>query len=536
MNILEISINLLSAIAIFMFGMHIMCEGLNNIAQEKLKGFFTKTIRNPYMGAAVGLAVATILQSSTAPTVMVVGFVNAGLMSLYQAVGVIIGANVGTTLTGQMMAIRIADYIPWFLLIGTAFYLFTKKEKLREFGKIVLGFGLLFLGLQYMTRAMVPVAQSDFFQDLIVMLEGNALLGVVVGFFMSALLNSSTASKAIIMSLAATNAISLTVGIPIVLGTNIGTTVTAVISSMSGNVQAKKAAMIHLLYNVISVVLFLPFTNQFANFIDHLGGESPQQIANIHTFFNVICAMLLLPFSKYLIKLVDFIFKGSDKDVKVRRLDERFLKSPAVAYEQAFQESLKMYDLAMTNLQMASDALLHQQPKKLTEIVKNEKELNALETDISSFLVMISTRYKGEIENERIVSMIKTVSSIERIGDYAQSIARLGIEASKTGEKFSDEALAELKEIFGTTVTAVESAYESYKDSNYQKAIDTIKNEERIDILEDHLRNNHIERLNNNHCTAHSGAIFLDTISDLEGIGHHSAHIAESILKMQSVA
>jgi phosphate:Na+ symporter len=334
------------------------------------------------------------------------------------------------------------------------------------------------------------------------------------------------------MSLAATGSISMTIGIPLVLGTNIGTTITAVVSSISANKNAKKAAMIHLIYNIVSVVLFIPFTNHFAVFIEYLGGETPQQIANIHTFFNLISALILLPFSKYLMKLTDILIKSDDTET-VSRLDKRFLEKPAIAFEQAFQETLHMYELARQNLKIASTALIGQKSLNLKEIDENEKILNKLERDISSFLVSITTRYKHEVDNTRIASMIKIISDIERIGDHAQNIGELAIEVANSETKFSEDAVLELKQICKTTLTAVDTAYDGYRDNNYLKAADTFEIEERIDYLEEHLRDNHIIRLNNSICQAHSGAIFLDVISNLERIGDHSVNIAESILKTQ---
>ena len=530
----EIIMSLLSAIAIFMFGMKMMCDGLENVAQEKLKGFFNKAIKNPYMGALVGLIVAGVIQSSTATTVMVVGFVNAGLMNLAQSVGVIIGANVGTTLTGQMMAIRISDYIPHFLTIGTALFLFLKKEKARESGRALLGFGMLLLGMRYMSQAMVPVAQSDFFQNLILMLEGNIFLGVFVGFLMAGILNSSTAAKAIIMSLAATGYINLSIGIPLVLGTNIGTTITALISGMSANRNAKKAAMIHLIYNLVSVVIFLPFTQPFSTFIDGLGGEAPQQIANIHTFFNIASAIVLLPFSKLLIKIVDFLVKGQDEEVLVNRLDKRFLETPAVAFDQAFKQTLLMYKLARKNLQTASKSLISQRSCKMDEINEVENQINELEREITSFIVSIPRR-KNDTENFKFASMVRIISDIERIGDHSKNIAQLACEAIEVKAVFSDEAKQELQLLLDSVTKAVDSSFESYKNNNYQKAEETLKVEEHIDMLEDVLRDKHIERLNANTCSAHGGAIFLDAISNFERIGDHSVNIAESIIKSQKV-
>lgn len=533
MEYINILLGLFSGLALFLFGMEFMGDGLENAAGSRLKSFFDKAITNPLKGALVGTIVTAIIQSSSATTVMVVGFVNAGLMSLYQAVGVIMGANIGTTITGQLITFKIDDYIPLFIIIGAALILFMKQEKRKEIGKIIFGFGLLFMGLSQMKDAMSPIAQTTFFQDLILTLEGNMFLGILVGAIMTAVVQSSSASTAILLSLAATGAISLQVAIPILFGNNIGTCVTALLSSLNANKVAKKAAFIHLSFNLIGTLIFLPLINILSQVVMYMGGDIDKQIANAHTIFNIVNAIILLPFAGVFVKLANLALKDKEGEKPtINRLDRRFLETPAIAFEQAFQESLTMYDLAKENLTLSTNALIDGKVKNLKKIFENESEINRLERELSTFLVSISSHDITEVDTNRIASMIKIISDIERIGDHSKNIAELAEEVSTSKLTFTSDALEELRLMYNYTIESINSSYASYKNNNRQKANDTMIFEENIDRLEELLRDKHIQRLSQNKCNAHSGAVFLDAISNFERIGDHSINIAEYVLSL----
>ena len=535
MEYINILLGLFSGLALFLFGMEFMGDGLENAAGSRLKSFFDKAITNPLKGALVGTIVTAIIQSSSATTVMVVGFVNAGLMSLYQAVGVIMGANIGTTITGQLITFKIDDYIPLFIIIGAALILFMKQEKRKEIGKIVFGFGLLFMGLSQMKDAMSPIAQTTFFQDLILTLEGNMFLGILVGAAMTAVVQSSSASTAILLSLAATGAISLQVAIPILFGNNIGTCVTALLSSLNANKVAKKAAFIHLSFNLIGTLIFLPLINILSQVVMYMGGDIDKQIANAHTIFNIVNAIILLPFAGVFVKLANLALKDKEGEKPtINRLDRRFLETPAIAFEQAFQESLTMYDLAKENLTLSTNALIDGKVTNLKKIFKNESEINRLERELSTFLVSISSHDITEVDTNRIASMIKIISDIERIGDHSKNIAELAEEVSTSKLTFTSDALEELRLMYNYTIESINSSYASYKNNNLQKANDTMIFEENIDRLEELLRDKHIQRLSQNKCNAHSGAVFLDAISNFERIGDHSLNIAEYVLSLDN--
>ena len=532
MEHINILLGLFSGLALFLFGMEFMGDGLENAAGSRLKSFFDKAITNPFKGALVGTIVTAIIQSSSATTVMVVGFVNAGLMSLYQAVGVIMGANIGTTITGQLITFKIDDYIPLFIIIGAALILFMKQQNRKEIGKIIFGFGLLFMGLSTMKESMSPIAETTFFQDLIVALEGNMFLGILVGAIMTAVVQSSSASTAILLSLAATGAINLQVAIPILFGNNIGTCVTALLSSLNANKVAKKAAFIHLAFNLIGTLIFLPFINLLSQIVVTIGGDIDRQFANAHTIFNIVNAALLLPFAGLFVKLANLALKDKESETTINRLDPRFLESPAIAFEQAFQESLTMFELAKENVTLATNALIESDLSQTKKIYENEAEINRLERDLSTFLVSISSHDITEVDTNRIASMIKIVNDIERIGDHSKNIAELAQEVSTGKLTFTKDALEELKLIYNYTIESIKSSYTSYKTNNREKANDTMIFEENIDRLEELLRDKHIQRLSQNKCNAHSGAVFLDAISNFERIGDHSINIAEYVLSL----
>jgi len=523
---------LASAVSIFLLGMHFLGEGLKNAAQDKLKTFFDKGIKNRLAGTLIGAIVTIIWQSSSATTVMVIGFINAGLMTLTQASGVIIGANIGTTLTGHIMAIRISDYIPLFMTIGGVLFLFLKKEKTKEIGKVLFGFGLLFTGLGAMSTAMRPLAQSDFFADIILLLEGNLFLGIMVGMIMTALLNSSSAATAVILSLAVSDAIGLYVVIPIIFGMNIGTCLTGIISSIGANKSSKRAAFFLLFFNIIGTLIFVPFVTPLTSLVQSWGGDIPQQIANTHTIFNVVTALLILPFSHLLIKLVSRIIKDDSPTANaVNRLDIRFLNNPAIAFDQAFQESLRMCQLSIENLDLSSDALLNRKNCKFEKFFENEEEINQLEYEISNFLTSIPAEHMTEAFSNKITAMIKITNDIERIGDHAKNIVEVAQEVNDGSLTFSNDAQLALKEMFNLTKKAVILASQSFEFNDLDKAESTINVENEIDILEEQLRDEHIYRLNKKLCHAASGVLFLDTISNLERIGDHSKNISEYVIK-----
>lgn len=536
-NIIFLSINLLGGLGLFLYGMKLMGDGLENAAGDKLKGIFDRITSNPVKGVLTGTIVTAIIQSSSATTVMVVGFVNAGLMNLYQATSVIMGANIGTTITAQLITFKFDAFAPVFLAIGAVMILFCNKRKVKELGQIILGFGILFLGLKLMSSAMSPLKDSVFFTNLILKLEGHTILGLLIGMMMTAVLQSSSASTGILVALASTGSLPLTVAIPILLGNNIGTCVTALISSIGTSITAKKAAVIHLLFNLIGAVIFLVIPVTFlANIVLSISPNSgveaiPRQIANAHTIFNVVNTLLLLPLIKYLVAFVNKIIPGEDeKDVPgVKYIDERLLETPAIAFGQTTNEIVRMGEKAKENLKVAMNSFLQGDEELIKVAYNNEKIINLLEHDITRYLVKLSNSDLGDEQRAELASYFHVVNDIERIGDHAENIADLASERITKRLNFSIDAMNEIKGMFDYTISAVEMSIDCFKSYNREKAASIRGIEERIDSLEKELRASHIKRLNTGVCNAVVGTIFLDLISNLERIGDHSVNIAEII-------
>jgi len=536
-NIIFLIINLLGGLGLFLYGMKLMGDGLENAAGDKLKGIFDRITSNPVKGVLTGTIVTAIIQSSSATTVMIVGFVNAGLMNLYQATSVIMGANIGTTITAQLITFKFDAFAPVFLAIGAVMILFCNKRKVKEVGQIVLGFGILFLGLKLMSSAMLPLKESVFFTNLILKLEGHTIFGLLIGMMMTAVLQSSSASTGILVALASTGSLPLTVAIPILLGNNIGTCVTALISSIGTSITAKKAAVIHLLFNLIGAVIFLIIPVTFLADVvlaisPNVGAEAiPRQIANAHTLFNLVNTLLLLPLIKYLVAFVNKIIPGEDeKDVPgVKYIDERLLETPAIAFGQTTNEIVRMAEKAKENLKVAMNSFLQGDEEQIKVAYNNEKVINLLEHDITRYLVKLSNSDLGEEQRAELAAYFHVVNDIERIGDHAENIADLASERITKRLTFSPDALNEVKGMFDYTVSAVEMSIDCFKNYNRDKAAGIRGIEERIDSLEKELRASHIKRLNTGICNAVVGTIFLDLISNLERIGDHSVNIAEII-------
>lgn len=530
-------INLMGGLGLFLYGMNMMGDGLENAAGDKLKDIFDKITSNPIKGVITGTIVTAIIQSSSATTVMVVGFVNAGLMNLYQASAVIMGANIGTTITAQLITFNFNDFAPIFLAIGAVMVLFTRKRKVKEIGNIILGFGILFLGLNLMSSSMAPLKDSDVFRNIIMSLEGHTILGVLIGTIMTGVLQSSSASTGILVALASTGSLPLSVAIPILLGNNIGTCVTALISSIGTSRTAKKAALLHLTIKIIGTIIFLILpmsfiTNMVLKVSPTIGaGAVAKQIANAHTLFNVVNTIILLPFIKYLVGFVNKILPGEDdRDVAgLKYIDDRLLETPAIAFGQTTSEIIRMAEKSKENLEIAMDAFENADESLIEKVYANERIINILEHDITRFLVKLSNSELSEDQKKYVGAYFHIVNDIERIGDHAENIADLTSERVLKELHFSDQALSELKNMFNSTLHSLQMSIDCFRSYDKEKVTIVRTLEDKIDNLEKELRMSHIRRLNSGVCDAVVGAIFLDLINNLERVGDHSINIAEMI-------
>lgn len=528
-----ILIKLMGGLGLFLYGMKLMGDGLENAAGDGLKKILEKVTANPISAVIVGAIVTMVIQSSSATTVMVVGFVNAGLMNLVQATGIIMGANIGTTITAQLVAFKLDQIAPLFVFIGAAMVMFARVKKRKDIGYIILGFGILFTGMGAMSGAMKPLTSSPAFENIITMIGDNWLLGVLAGAGITAVLQSSSATTGILVALASANAINIGHALPIIFGCNIGTCVTAMIASVGTNKTAHKAAMIHLIFNVVGTIIFFPFLGVLGKAVEGMTPDVSRQIANAHTVFNIVNTILLLPLSKYMIAIVNKVITGEDEVEKAgpKYIDDRLLETPVIAAGQVLKETIRMANKAKENLNLSMRAFLEENEALIEKVYENEKIVNILEEAITDYLVKLSKCELSDKEQGIVASTFYIINDIERIGDHAENIAGLAAQRINKKIEYSSDAMEEINKIYNYTNTALTIAIESYANRDINKARSIEEIESRIDSSHKSYRDKHIKRLYDGKCNAYAGAIFLDLLSNFERIGDHSTNIAESVIE-----
>ena len=530
---IEIVISLLGGLATFLFGMRVMGEGLERAAGPKLKHFLAMMTRNKFVAMITGLCVTAIIQSSGATTVMVVGFVNAHLLSLEQAVGVIIGANVGTTMTSLLLSISI-DPGPIFAFIGILMIMmFDTRETLRQTGYVFMGLGILFIGMDLMSASTEPLHTWPLFQDL---MQGvrNPILGLLVGMLVTALLQSSSVSVGIIQVLAAAGLVSIEGALYLLRGAKIGACTPALLSMANSNVSAKRAALLNLLFNLCGAAImlllsaFLPLA-QWAQQL--LPGNPKLCISFMHISISVICMILLLPVSNFLVRLSSLLIKGQDvepTDIKMQYYDERLLKTPSLAADQLHREACRMAREAQAHLRLTMDALCTLDFSKEQEINDHEALSDYLEEAITEGLVAVMPLELSEHESRRIASLFHVVTDVERISDHAMNLYDLAKERARRAARLSDKAVEELNGLFDQADRVLSAALDGLESWNIPDTKMTfIESEEQaVDDATESLRQKHIERLKEHKCSPKSGVIFLETLTNLERVSDHALNIA----------
>lgn len=532
---MEIAINLLGGLGLFLFGMNYMGDGLQKVAGSKMKTILAALTKNKFMGLLVGTLVTAVIQSSSATTVMTVGFVNAGLMELGQAVGIIMGANIGTTITAFLVALDITKIATVMVGVSAFVIILTKKKRIKNIAEVAIGFGILFVGMEMMKNAMGPLQENPEFMGLLTKFS-NPYLGLFVGFVMTAILQSSSATTGLLIAISAGGGISLTMAYPIIFGQNIGTCVTAMLSSIGAHKIAKRAAIIHLLFNIFGSVFFL-FALRFPVewlILKLVPSNIPQQIATAHILFNVVNVMILFPFSNMLVKASEFIIRGKDKekDSVVKYIDERLLATPPIAVHQAAREVLHLGKIAASELDSAIDAFINKNEDAVH--ITNEKEelVNSLTRHILEFIVKLDKEELSSDEKDKIVVLMNCINYIERVGDHAKNIAELAMNKIEDEVIFSDLAVIEFKDMYNLTKDIYQMALNALVTTDPDDCESIFAKDEVIDEMFANLRANHMDRLNKNVCVPKSGVIFLDAISDLERIGDHAKNISTAILEI----
>lgn len=529
---MDIAIPVFGGLGLFLYGMTMMGDGLQKAAGDKLRKLIEVLTNNRLMGVIVGALVTMIIQSSSATTIMVVGFVNAGLMSLTQAVGVIMGANLGTTITAQIIAFDVVEYAPIAVGIGVALWLFSNKEKIKDRAEILIGIGVLFIGMDMMGSGLKPLAKIPAFSEIMVNLN-NPVIGLIVGLLITTIVQSSSASIGLLQALAGEGLISLNMALPILFGDNIGTTTTAMLSSVSANKTAKRAAVIHFLFNLIGTIIFMLILRvPVENIVLRLSsGDVKRQIANAHTLFNLINVVIQFPFAKYLVMAAEKLVPGEDEKEMVATiyLDSRIYETPSIALGQAKKEVLRMGELVSNNLRLCRDALLNNKgvPDKIFE---TEKLVNKIEREITDYLVRLSNESLSADQHNDIKTYLNTINDIERVGDHVENITELAQYKANNGLAFSKDAIDGLSVMFDKCEEAFTNALKAF-DTNARDLADRVLIlEDEIDEIEKKNREEHMSRLSRMECLTEPGVLFLDALSNLERVSDHSVNIAMFVL------
>ena len=530
-------VGIAGGIALFLYGIRIMGNGIERLAGSKLKTILEKVTKNRFLGLLVGVLITGIIQSSNAVSVMTVGFVNAGLMPLDNAVGVIMGANIGTTITGQLIAFNIDRFAALIAFVGVMGMTFLKKKPWNNIFYTVAGLGMLFMGMMLMKTHMMPLKDEPWFVSLITSLE-NPILGILVGTLMTILLQSVSASVGVLQAMAAAGAFGphpLLIAVYLICGQNIGCTTVSVIAAMGGTKDAKRTAAIHVMFNIFACIICVILLQIFPGvigFIERISGTEnyAQQLANANTFLKVGATLIMFPVSSLLIKLSRLIVRGEDKSGGKRliHIPPKGFGSAAVAVSGAELECNRMYDLAMTNMRLVFDALTTKRKGDLEEVDANEETIDFLNHEIAKALVDINRAGLGEPEARAIDRMHHIITDYERIGDHAENIAGYITHMRDEKMTFSDFAKNELDTLFKKVIGITELAHECIKNPSDEAYNEVARREQEIDDLVEQYENEHIARMEQHLCSADVGMLFVEMLTDLERVGDHAMNIAEA--------
>lgn len=529
-------ISLLGGLGLFLFGMKYMSDGLNQVAGNKMRLLLEKLTRNRFKGFLLGVLVTAVIQSSSATTVMLMGFLNAGIMDLAQATGVIIGANIGTTITAVLIAIDVSAIAPFCIFIGTVMALFSKKQTQKFIGQIILGFGVLFFGLKYMSgpEAMGVLKTSAAFQTFITK-ANNPFLGLLIGFIMCSVLQSSSASIGVLQALAMTSAslMPMKFAIYLIIGINVGSAMPLFLSAIGAKTNAKRAAVIYFIFDFVGMLIFTPIAlifPQYAEWITTLSDNGSVQVAIAHIIFKVVTAFVMLPFIKWVVKLSEVIIKPKEHDTRLRFefIDKKISENPISTALQIGSEVERMARLVRHNFVIACEGFLVMDNSKHRELEENEELINWLNHNISDFMITVTSKEITGDVSEYIGKLFHVITDLERIGDHAENIMRRVTIAKEENYEFSDIGIAEFKEIYEVDLELLDRALGAFTNKHLTDAEEHQLHylEDTIDYLTLQAQDNHVQRLREKKCHTSSGVIFTKALQDLERVGDHSYNIA----------
>lgn len=525
-------------LGLFLFGMELMSDSIEKVAGARLRRILEIFTTNRFMGMIVGIIFTGIIQSSSACTVMVVSFVNSGLMNLYQAAGVILGANIGTTITSQLVSFNLSKIAPLILLVGVVVMMFTKKEKVRKLAEVVVGFGILFVGLSTMSQAMANMKNEPQVVNLLMSLK-NPFLATLMGFALTAIIQSSSVTVSIVLLLANQDLLPLPITLYIILGCNIGACATAMLASMTGKKDAKRAALIHLLFNIIgTVIIYIALFvagDQIVELIKSISADNGRFVANAHTLIKIAQVIMLFPFTGWLVKMTYLIVPGEDQKVGYREsyqlkyIGDKVVFNPATAVVEVIKELERMASLAEENLNRAMNALITLDEEDIEEVYEVEKNINFLNHAITDYLVKINQTTLPIEDLNSLGALFHVVNDIERIGDHAENVADAARQRKEEGVSISKEAQKELGDMLEMVNKIIRYAVEMFAKSDESHMQEIVTLEDQVDEKERELQKKHVERLTKGECSPEAGMIFSDIVSGLERVADHATNIAFAI-------
>ncbi|HHT7303248.1 TPA: Na/Pi cotransporter family protein [Bacillus cereus] len=539
-NVQDMIFQFIGGLGIFLFGIKYMGDGLQQAAGDRLRDILDRFTTNPLMGVLAGMLVTVLIQSSSGTTALTVGLVSAGFMTLRQAIGVIMGANIGTTVTAFIIGIKIGEYALPVMAIGAILLFFFKNKKVHSVGQVVFGFGMLFFGLELMSAGMKPLRSLESFQELTVSMSDNPILGIVVGTVFTLIVQSSSATIGILQELFGQGAIDLPAALPVLFGDNIGTTITAVLAAIGTSIAARRAALVHVIFNIIGTIIFtillVPFTSLIQYFQTSLNLNPEMTIAFAHGTFNVTNTIIQFPFIAVLAWIVTKIIRGEDAaiDFKPQHLNPIFIEqSPAIALTEAQKEIIRMAEFSLHGLKEANQFLNTQDKKHANMATQLEGAINNLDKKITEYLVLLSEKPLSPTDSEKHSVLAGVVGDIERVGDHVENLVELVDFQISNRVSLSDEALAELNEMLELTISTLQDSVEALTNFDTELAQTVIAKERKIDQMERVLRKRHVLRLNERSCSGDASIIFVDMVSNLERIGDHAVNIADGVLGEQ---
>lgn len=527
---IAVGLQLLGGLGLFLFGIAKMAEGLQNAAGDRLRRILELFTSRPIIAILTGALATMIIQSSSSTTVMVVGFVNAGLMNLTQAVGTIMGANIGTTITAQIVAFQITDFALPLIGVGAILNFLSRRKTVQNVGLSILGFGMLFFGMGIMSDSIAPLKEYEPFINMLVKFGQNPLLGVLVGALFTLIIQSSSATTSVAIALSLQGLIDLPSGIALTLGANIGTCITALLASFGTNVTAKRAAVAHVLFNFFGAVIFLILFKPFTYVVSHTGTTVARQLANAHTIFNVTNTIVLFPFINQFVAFIERIVPGEDfgPGSKPQFLDRNILNTPA-ALIAATNETLRMCDISLTMLQNSFRAFITGDQELMEDVLAKEETINKLEREIVSYLTAAADNPWTTKQHQKITGLLHSAHDVERVADLSTNIVELAQARIKHHVSLSDKAVEELETMFAKVESIYSRAIEVLRTEQIQAAENLIAEDDEVDRMEKQFRDSHINRLNEGKCHPEAGVLYLDVISTLERVADHGTNLAEAV-------